>query len=127
MPPHIAAQCAPPSRPLSNAPDSTSQSIGMPVPVRGLDGAAVAVRAAARLLLGAIDEDVERGTVEVVELAAAHRPDEGPDRDAQQDQAERDEQQQDRHGAALRASRSALRVTTSDDSAMPSAASQGVT
>src|SRR5690606_7896962 len=89
-------------------------------------------------------EDVQGGGVEVVELAALDRPDEGGDGHAQQHQADRDQQQQDPHArasrvvavpplspladvGARRARRSALRVTSSEDRAMPSAASHGVT
>src|SRR5690606_41945807 len=77
-------------------------------------------------------------------ISALDRPDEGGNGHAQQHQADRDQQQQDPHArasrlgaeaplsplagsGARRARRSALRVTSSEDRAMPSAASQGVT
>src|SRR3970040_1670418 len=80
MPPHIAAQCTPPIRPVSSAAPAVSQSIGLP------EMAPLAI--GARVHLGAVvlvvAQDVDRRGVEVVELTAAHRPDEGPDRGTQQ-------------------------------------------
>src|SRR5690554_6188648 len=126
MPPHIAAQCTPPIRPVSSAAPMASQSVGMgPVARRA---AGFAVLAGLRRQVGAVvAQDVDRGGVEVLELALAHRPAERPDRHAKQHDAHRDEEEEDVHGLDARARRSALKVTMSEDSAMPSAATQGVT
>src|SRR5687767_13451901 len=109
MPPHIAAQCAPPSSPVSKAPPTTSQSSGIVV---------------------VLDQDIDRWGVEIVELSAPHRPDERPDRRAEQQYAQGNQQQEDAHvrtPGVARDRRNALSVTTSEDRAIPMAASQGVT
>src|SRR5690554_3813637 len=116
MPPHIAAQCTPPIRPASSAAPRVSQSIGI---------------AAWRWCLVAQNVDCRR--VEILELAAANGPGEAGDDHQQQHQADRYQDEQDVHAADLdfaggvRVSRSALPTTSSEDSAMPSAASHGVT
>src|SRR5690606_1077151 len=126
MPPHMAAQCTPPIRPASRAAPSMSQSIGIALRGRGL-----AVRTAGRRCI--VAEDVDRRGVEVFELALADRPDEGGDHHQQEHDADRDQYKEDVHAAVLpfrdgvRARRRALHTTSSEDSAMPSAASQGVT
>src|SRR5688572_5681090 len=63
IPPHIAAQCAPPSSPLSDAAPSVSQSIAI---------ARVLARRGQRLL----SQDVDGRRVEIIELAASYGPDE---------------------------------------------------
>src|SRR5690606_15825119 len=125
MPPHMAAQCTPPMSPASSAAPMASQSTGMgrAVARRGVGGAGLR-RQRFRIVVA---QDVDGGRVQVLELALAHRPAEGPDGHAEQDQADRDQEQEDVHAASGRARRRALRVTASEDSAMPSAATHGVT
>src|SRR6476620_1485234 len=91
---------------------SVSQSIGMWIP--------------RWRVVFVVGENVDRRRVEIVELPAPDRPHERPDRHAEQQQADRHQQQKNRHGSG-RVRRSALAVTVSDDSAMPSAAIHGVT
>src|SRR4249919_549587 len=77
MPPHLAAQCAPPSRPVSLAPTSTIQSgVILFAPWR-------------RRRFVVVDEDGERRRIEVLELPPLHRPREGPDRGDQQHEGQR--------------------------------------
>src|SRR6476661_4046529 len=88
MPPHITAQCAPPSRPVSMAPTSTIQS-----------GVILVAPWRLRRRLVIVDEDGERRRVEVFELPLLHRPRERPDRHDEQHERERDQQKQDGHAA----------------------------
>src|SRR5690606_6831523 len=145
MPPHITAQCRPPSRPAVSAASRVGRS---PASVMAMESwrrrAALAWPPKRRGRAVVVLEDVEGRRVEVVELAALDRPHEGGDGRAQQHQADRDQQQQDPHAraspdigepalsplagsGACRARRKALRVTSSEDRAMPRAAIQGVT
>src|SRR5574343_1305442 len=109
MPPHISAQCAPPVSPVSNAADSTRKSTGIAgfrlVPAR----------------LAVVGQDVERGGVEVLELALAHRPEERRHGQRQQHQGNRNQRQQEVHGFTEWMRRE-LSVTSSEEPAMPSEA-----
>src|SRR5690606_19934544 len=125
MPPHMAAQCTPPIRPVSRAAPMASQSVGMVPVLRPRSGSRG--RRRGRLVGVVVAQDVDGGRVEVLELPLAHGPAEGPGGDAEQDDADGDEEQQDVHRSGIRARRSALTVTISEDSAMPSAATQGIT
>ena len=67
-----------------------------------------------------------RRAVEVVELPGPHRPYERCTNQEREHDGERDQQEQDVHDQGL-ARRSALATTTSDDTAIPTDASNGVT
>src|SRR5262245_33463392 len=107
MPPLIARQCTPPNRPASSAPPSTSRSTGIALALQ-------------RVVVG---KDVQRRGLDVLELAAAHRPGEGEHGDGKQHQRDRDEGDEVGHGK--RPARSALSVTPSEEPAMPRAAQPG--
>src|SRR4249919_884167 len=83
MPPHIAAQCAPPSRPVSMAPTSTIQS-----------GVIAFVPWRLRRWLVVVDEDGECRCIEILELSALHRPRKRPDRGDEQHERQRHQQQE---------------------------------
>ena len=73
-----------------------------------------------------VDQDTERRTVEIVELARANRPEKGGQRGKAEAERERDEQGEAVHRAARRRRR-ALATTSSEDPDIASAAISGVT
>ena len=131
MPPHMTRQCPLAAKPSSNAAPSVSAPF---------------IAAASRCLVGVVERQQPR-SIQVVELIVIDRPEEHPHRACQEQQRQRDQQQQDVHAAAARGEgsrgqllrdvvrarrtprpmRSAFRMTPSELSDMPSAASHGGT
>lgn len=73
-----------------------------------------------------VDQDANGGAIRVIKLAIAHRPQEGNEACAAQDQRHRNKDQKAVHRAAL-VSRRALATTRTDDVDMAIAATSGVT
>src|SRR5690606_41853542 len=75
----------------------------------------------AALFVAVIEHDLPGGAVEIIELAIAQGTEQQPQRQAQKQQAHGNQQEDTFH----RFIRLALRVTSSDEPAMPRAAAQG--
>src|SRR5688572_19813998 len=108
-PPHMAMQCTLPAAPATRAADKL-------------------ITADASLI--AIQQRVPAGRLQIVELAIADGPEECPQREGDQSEAERHEYQQDVHCSCLPDdcrgnSRAAFSTTAIELSDMPSAASHG--
>src|SRR6516165_3695708 len=96
MPPHIARQWVLPKNPASNAVRNVSSCIGRsPCGRRG------------RTVI--VEQDLQRRRVEVIELAASHRPEERPHRYPEQHECQRNQEIETAHAlSAAASSRDAL-------------------
>ncbi len=92
MPPHMPMQCAPPMRPNTRAASSGGRSspVGFMAGALGREAARPCFSLGAlfgrQVVFVVIEQDAVGRAFQVFELVVLYRPEEGPDREAEQDQ-----------------------------------------